>query len=364
MEKLENLASFIKEDIVTAKIYSYILKNAPVCITELNNKDLCCNDINTRLKKLSDMCLISDFVGRDGMITYFPIDPQYALPSIVISEMWKNDVNLHTIDELYRRDGLDELKELQSLCISLLKWINPIYNKRLMFLKEMAVVIKGKHKIATYLCELLNGADKVIRAVVSPPHLLGEIVWQTVCEKMKNGVEYHRITIGDELLRHGFTIYKNEITNFNEKLYICKSKKLSHKFYIIDNKTVIFFIPDVKTSEFKMEAQIINNEGFVKRYLDVYEKLKGESIDLDCILEKFENHRQDYINSASKILTNEELKWLISVYDYGVFCEHHKFSIEIVNSATEKCLSNNLIKLTDKGEFYINLDVKEILQND
>ena len=225
----------------------------------------------------------------------------------------------------------------------------------------MAVVITGNKRIASYLSELLETAKTNIYAVISPPHLLGEIVWQTVIEKMNQGVLYQRITTFDELVRHGYKIFENEIHNYNETLYICKNSALSDKFYVINDITVVFFIPDRKSKDFKFEVQIIRNEAFSKRYKNVYEKLRSESLNLAELIEKISVFREKFLQNASRFLTVYESEWLTNVFDYGVFCKHQKYPSEIFEAARMKCLREGIITINDKNEILAKYSFQGVL---
>jgi hypothetical protein len=207
---------------------------------------------------------------------------------------------------------------------------------------------------------LLETANTDIYAVLSPPHLLGEIVWQTVVEKMKQGVSYKRITTFEELVRHGYQIYSNEVNNYNEKLYICRNP-LPEKFYVINNITIAFFVPDAKNKDFQFKVQIMNNADFANRRKDVYEKLRGESIDLLDLLSKLSYFREGFLSNAKQYLTVGELEWLRKVFDYGVFCKHQEFDVNIFESAKSKCLANDAIVITPKNEIIANYTLQEVL---
>lgn len=351
------------KDIEAAKLYLFILENSPISIVDLtiNSKNPNSSKINEKIKLLFDARLISYYTDREGEITYFCIDPKYTFSSIVISAIRKFNMNLYMFNDL---EKVTDLNNLYKMSLSLLDELRPLYIKKLPFLKEIAFTLKDKNQIATYLCELLNNAEFMINAVISPPHLMGEIVWQTLIDKMGNGVNYYRVTTIEELLKYGFLIYKNEVSKYNEELYIYKQEKLSHKFYVIDNKTVIFFIPDTNNSEFRFEVQVISNESFAKRYLDVYKKFQNESLSLKEFIPNFEKYRIIFIDRASKFLTSDELSWLISVYDYGVFCKNHDFSYSIYNSAREKCINHKLVVALEDGTLIVNIKLEDILKND
>lgn len=344
------IADFLGCDINVVNLYLEILrgpKNKHDIISIFDNDE---GVINGYLDILFSYRLVADFMGRDKVLVYFAVDPQFSFPAIILSEMWAIDSDLHTIGDLIKRKELKELNDRYKKSQIIVKNLVAYYKKQLPFLKEMVVVISGYKRIGCYLSELLETAENEIVAVLSPPHLLGEIVWQTVVDKMSQGVVYQRITTFDELIRHGYRIYKNEISSYNEVLYISRNNVLSDKFYVINDITVVFFIPDRQNKGFKYEVQIINNAGFSKRYKDIYEKMRLESVALSDIMQNIDDYRDDYLKKASKYLTADECGWVMDVFDYGVFCKHQEYSAEIVDQAKTKSLSNGLVEINNSGE--------------
>lgn len=355
------IAEFLPCKIDIANLYLSIM-NEPKTKEELvGSSGIPLKQLDADLNALSSFCLISDYSGRDKNQIFFVIDPQFSFPAIILADMWAVDANLHTISDLTIRTDLVELNKRNMQCQVIIKNLKGLYKKQLPFLKEMAVVINGYKRTASCISELLETAKTDIFAVVSPPHLLGEIIWHTVVEKMKDGVAYQRITTFDELVRHGYEIFKNEIQNYNETLYICKNNVLSHKFYVINNITVVFFIPDTQNKDFKFEVQIINNAGWSKKYKDVYEKLKGESIKLTDLMSQITSFRTCFLNKAAGFLCEDECKWLKDVFDYGVFCKHQGYPLSIFNSAKLKCMRERVITVTDKDEILANYSLQEVL---
>lgn len=360
-DQLEDLiVNFLPCSKFTAKVYLKIATE-PIQKDELyayfkENHEL----ISESLEFLTSNCFISDYYDRTHINTYFSIDPQFAFPALLVSRMWEVDSSLHTLKDLSLRQDLLELNEQLKKCNQIVEQLKKIYKKQLPFLKEIAIVVSGSKRIASCISELMETANKEILAVVSPPHLLGEIVWNTVVDKMSQGISYNRITTFDELPYHGYVIFKNEVLNYNETLYISEKTKLTHKFYIIDDLTIVFFTPDWKCEDFKYEVQVINNSGIAKTYRDIYDNFKNSSINLTELLDAFSAYRASYLKKASLVLGNEELKWLEEVFDYGVFCKHDKYSSNVYESAKKKCIDAKFITIDMKENIIANYNLEEV----
>jgi hypothetical protein len=357
------IADFLHCNINIANIYLNILQEPKTKKALFDDHPIISQELNNYLDVLSSYRLIADYSGRDKTQIFFAIDPQFSFPAMLLAEMWEVDVNLHTISDLIERHDLIELNSRYKQCQIIIKNIRSYYKKQLPFLKEMVIVINGYKRIASYLSELLETATTNIFAVISPPHLLGEIVWQTVIEKMSKGISYQRITTFDELIRHGYVIYKNEINNYKETLYICKNNVLSDKFYIINDITIVFFIPDRKNKDFKFEVQIIRNAGFSKRYKDIYEKLRGESLNLADLLQKITSYRAHLLQKASLFLNALEHNWFTDVFDYGVFCKHQEYPSKVCNAAITKCQNKGIITINAKNEILANYSLQVVIDH-
>jgi hypothetical protein len=356
------IAEFLRCDLDISDIYLKILlspREKAALVMDFVDADK--NNLDCCLEVLSSLCLISDYSGRDNVQLYYAIDPQFAFPALILTEMWDIDTNLHTISDLLKRKDLVELNARYKSCQIIVRNIKELYKKQLPFLKEAAVVVNGYKRIASCISELLEAANSDIFAVLSPPHLLGEIVWQAIIEKMQQGISYQRITTFDELIRHGYKIYKNEIQSYNETLYVCRNDTLSHKFYVINDITLAFFSPDTKNKDFLFRVQIMNNAGIAQRHKNIYEKLRSESINLCDLLIKITPYRSNFFSNAKNFLSDDELEWLKSVFDYGVFCKHKKFDKQVYASAKSKCIEHGAIVITAKDEILANYTLQEVL---
>lgn len=360
-DKLKNLiANFLSCSEFTATVY---LKVATQPIQE--------NDLYAYFKIAPELlseslvflmshCLISDYSDRNHIITYFSVNPKSAFSALLLSRIWAVDSELHSFKDLRLRSDLVDLNEQFEICNQIIDQIQSLYKKQLPFLKEMAIVVNGTKKIASCLSELIEMAEEEVLAIVSPPYLLGEIIWNTMVDKMTKGISYNRITTFDELPYHGYVIFKNEILNYNETLYISESSKLSYEFYIIDNSMVVIFAPDIKQDGFKHEVQVISNLGFVKSYKNIYENFKKTTTNLRELIDNISMFREFFLRKASNVLKSEELKWLEEVFDYGVFCKHERYPTDVYQSAKKKSMDASLISIDSKNNITANYSFEEV----
>lgn len=236
---IKEISEYICCSINTARLYIRLLEKT--YSAEEMVADGC--ELNQELRFLMEKCLISEYIDErnGGKIVYFSIDPQYSLPAILLNEAWKQDTNLHSLELLKNNKNNEELYKKYLLLKNICNNVKDIYERQLPYIKEIIVVVRGKEKIASGITEQMSDTQHDIYAMISPPQLMGEIVWQTVKEKMDNGVKYNRITDFEEIVKHGIEISKFETESYNENLYVFLGTELPEKFYIFDEQSVAFF---------------------------------------------------------------------------------------------------------------------------
>lgn len=324
------------------------------CQVLCSGATICSNPDELRIaKKLEQFNLIAGYLNRKNQQYYFAVDPNFSFPAIVLHEMWQRDSELHTFQDLMDSKGNEDLKIRLSLCTLIERETSALFDKSLPFLEEDVIVVEGKNQVSSYISSLFNNTANRIRAVVSPPHLLGEVVWQTVLHKMTEGLKYERVSEFSELCRHGFKIYTKEVTEYSEDIFIFREATLPHKFYIINDTIVLFFK--------EQRAQIIKNKGITGRYVSNFNNYKSNSIELKSLLPLLTQLRNDLIKLARGFLADDELEWYKHVFDYGCFLVKDKFSSTIAESALEKCLRNNLV-IVDGDLIYAKYTMEDTLK--
>lgn len=235
---IDKVAEYLSCDIKTAELYMLLLEKpyAFELIIELNK------EYEQALEFLISKCLISEYIDErtGGRKIYFSIDPKYSLSAILLNEIWERDSELHSLDLLENRPDVSDLQYRYMLLNEISTEVQNLYKRQLPYIREIVIVVKGQERIASSIAEQIADVQNDICAMVSPPQLMGEIVWQAIQAKMNAGVSYYRITDFNEIVRHGFKIARHEIETYSEKIYIFRGALLPEKFYILDRQKVIF----------------------------------------------------------------------------------------------------------------------------
>lgn len=354
-ELIQKIMTYINCDQQTVELYLLLLEK-PRSKAEIEGYDV-------TIQFLQDRCLINLYedARSGGEELYFAIDPKYALSAILLNEAWNVDSNIHSLDDLEKRVDLEELHRKYLLYSEIAEEVQIIYKKQLPYIKEMAVVMQGPKKVASFIAEQLSCAQATIVAMVSPPQLMGEVVWQAIRDKMSGGCVYNRITEFDEIIRHGFEISCNEIQSYKEKLFIYTEGTLLEQFYVIDGLQVIFFERSKNRKKFLKKVHCIKNAGVANNFLKKYNKILEQCIDFESLIGSIKKYRKDYIGRARALgLSPLIIDWLKDIFNNGVFYSKANYDNDFVAKAISESLIHGLIKLLSDGSVVVNYGLQDV----
>lgn len=362
----------MERSIIINKISKYLCCNIDIAELYINilEKPLCFEnavanecELDKGLQVLIEKCLISDYVDErnGGKKFYFAIDPQYSLSALLLAEMWKRDSNFHSLEVLKINKGNDDLYSKYMLLKNILSDIQGIYKRQLPYMREIIFVVKGKEKIASSIAEQISDTQHNIHAIMSPPQLMGEIVWQTVVEKMNSGVKYNRITDFEEIVRHGVEISRLEIENYNEVLYIFLGGELPEKFYIFDEQNVVFFEKNINKRKYLKKIQIVRNAGVACQFLGRYNAILDNTLNFNEIVPKVYKYRGELLQTVQSFLDEKTIEWLTDIFDYGVFYSKGKYDSEFIEQAIAQCVEKGIVRALYDGTIVVNYGIGNIL---
>jgi hypothetical protein len=332
---VQNIAEYLEVKESIAKKYLDVLLNA-------SSADGGYFEFDPNITYLQNVYLITSYVNRTHETIYFPVDPSFSFPALLLKKMWDVDNELYTFDDLLVNPSYPELKQKYYQCEKIVSELLPHYSRIQPFLESEIAIVEGKEKIASYIANLISESAEEIKAVVSPPYLLGTVVWQAVTNKMAKGLKYKRVSVFSELPLHGYKIYEKEVNDYSEELFIYKNNALDQKFYIINDIIVIFFKRDKANGEFS--AQVINNHGMVAPYSQNFERYMSNSTNLLEMLPALKKFRQTQVMKANKVLSQDELSWFKEVFDYGTYANFDGMSNVTCESAKRICFENGFIE--------------------
>jgi len=347
------------EDESSGSVYIAILKLGSATkyeIATITNLDP--DEVSGAIERLTLLPLIVADLDRKHQIVYHVLPPLQAFQGIAASIRWQTRETLHDVSDLHKLSENEQayLSDIHTICHELSSLVQSHYQFRSSVSVEMVTAAHTKEQMTAYVSESISTATSEIVAIVSPPHLLGPIVWESLLHRMREGIPYRRVTVPSEILRHGFKIALREVTEIGEDLYFIEPEKINQKFYVIDKQVVVFFNPAVTSGEFRFTGQVIRNQGLALRYYDHFNRLREEAIPAHFVLDQVRDIREEMIRASVSLLDPMGAKWVQHVIDYGVFMRLPDMTHEQKENAFRQALDAGLVKI-QSGDIVANLNI-------
>ena len=362
MSLINDLKLYLETDENTAVVYLQLLAGNTTK-EELEEKY---SECGTMLEYLYSKRLIMECpdVRGEGRTDLIPINPDYSLPAILLSEAWKIDANLHTLKDVYDLSDANPLKERYRLLKRLIPDVKKAYKTQIPYSHELLYIVRGLNQISTNIAAQIAEASESVYAMMSPPQLMGEIVWESIKSAMERGVAYHRITDFNEIPRHGIEIAYREINDTPEQLYILNHGVLPERFYVIDNNRVIFFDKNTTTRNYKKQVEISRNSGLANRFLSVFKTVLDISTPFTQLLPNLLKFKSRIQEKWSSVYNEREQEWLLDLLNNGVFYSKNKYNEDFIMKVEQNGLINGtLLKLRDDS-VVINYTIEDVLNID
>lgn len=307
------LARVLHVNSETASLYVRILK-------EQGSKGLLISGESASLQELMNVGAVT-VLERQGskVLVYAPI-PEVILRAVLLREVWASDQTKHSLRELVEKTPDADLAKRAQLLPKLLSLIeDDVPNIKTTVGPSKGVrLFHSRDESQAELVNLIMGAQSSIKAVVSPPNLLGEPVWEALTQKMQQGVSYTRITTPYELRRHGAKIFMDEAMSSGEKLYIMRSDEVSEQYYIFDNKVAMFFEP-TPDGRFCDVTQVQAFPFLVSAMVDTFDDMLTGAKEATAFSNAVESQRIAYIDACVARLGQDTCGLASDVFDYGSF---------------------------------------------
>lgn len=362
MDIINKTAEYLCTDEITASMYLQIVDHPQEKDTLVRTF----SDCETRLSYLIAHCLVVEWENaRDnGKDIVSAVAPDYSLSALLIREAWSKSSDVFALSDINTLPELEPLKNRYHLLLSILPAICRTYNKHIPYAGELIYRIKGLENISSNIAMHIADAEEIVEASLSPPQLMGIIVWDAIRKRMDNGVSYVRVTEFEEIVRHGWLTTCRETADGAEKILVLREGHLPEKFYIIDKKTVIFFEKSKKTGKFKKEIQIIKNEGVARRFLDEFSRIKSRSINFIDLVASLRHFREMKIHEWNTKYESSVVSWLKDILDNGVFYTKTKYTKDFIEWATQICCEDGTLQVLSDGTSVINYYLSDLLKGE
>ena len=287
--------------------------------------------------------------SANGNINIIPIHPVILSRSLFSRECWKfvfhqNQINTLSLDKRYH------LQKYKRYCDNLETLLLKNWDKfQWAKISDQDIVYIPQEDTSTILAENILSAHQEIQGIVIPDWLPNiALVWESLVEKMRHGVEYKRIS--DELtwIAFGYEINKRDILEAGVNLKIQIREKIPEKFFLIDDKKCLIFSPICKNNKFNMEMTLVSNPFIINAQQQKFKEIWNKSLDALVLLKYSKKLRKEYINKIEK--EKQGIKeFLMGLYDYGVFYDKIAISqkdiVELKRKSLVRYYSNSKSKL-------------------
>ncbi len=362
MDLINRLAAFLHTDELTATIYVRILGG------NTTKEELVCSygDCNQSLSFLCFQGLVIECPNarRTGYTDLVALNPDNSLQAILLTEAWNVDPNLHTLIEIKELPVDNPLRDRYRLLMSILIELKTVYAAQVPYGNELLFIVKGLERIRSSIAAQIDNANSIIHAMLSPPQLIGEVVWTSINSAMNRGVEYHRITEFSEIARHGFKIVDKESTDTLEKIYILRQGVLPERFYVIDSSIVVFFDKNKTTRNYKKQIEVSRNAGLANRFLENYRMVLEKTILFNDLIPSINAFRSKKEKQWRECYKDEEVEWLLDIFNYGVFYSKNKYEKPFKESIMNKGILDGTLKMLKDGNIVINYTLEDVLGTD
>ena len=359
MNLAEELATYLNTDEITASIYIRILGGN----STKEELSVLYEDYSSRLEFLYSRRLVMECPNarKTNCTDLIALNPDSSLQAILLAEAWSIDSNLHTIVDVKELPVGNQLRDKYRLLMKLLIEVKNVYVTQTPYGDELLFIVKGINQISTNIATQISEANSIIHAMLSPPQLLGEVVWASINSAMERGVEYHRITEFREIPRHGFEIMCREVTDTLEKIYILQHGVLPERFYVIDRSRVIFFDKNMTTRNYKKQIEVSRNAGLAGRFLENYQMVLERTIPFVNLISNLVTYRSKIEKQWRKKYEDEEIKWLLDVFNYGVFYSKQNYEKAFVESIINKGILDGTLSRLKDGNITINYTLDDVI---
>jgi len=297
-----------------ATLYLFILQHNPVKLSNIPTEKL------HLLEPLALNKLI--LVDQD---TVYSMNPKIAFKALGKKAIYERivDLNIKDVPKVRKTEIIKFLKKCEDLGNNLQR----IYNYKTPVSYDKVKIAERSDKLSLFLSDAINKAGKEILAVSKSPRLPDiSIIWSSISEKLSQGIIYRRVVDFTEIEEHGLAIINRDVNELGVDLRVLDSGKITHKFYIIDERIVVIFTPLERIGEFKLGGQVIGNKLIAKRYKEIFDRLYSDSVSVKKILPIMIEIKNNTLNDVACKIGEKEAKWLEHLIDYGCFAKFPMFS--------------------------------------
>lgn len=345
----------------TSQVYVFLLTQEYVQ-SEIIEERFGIQQTKLALQKLLELKIVGIDVIFDKYVAY-AITPELAWGSVANEITWRfitsredfEKARLHTALPKSRtqlvahaRSIIDKIREISK----------SLYESTPSVVRHQWREAIDKDHLAILLAETILEAKHTILCVTKPPRSSQlALIWESIAQKINDGVAYQRITNLNEIIEHGLYIVQRDIENYGVDLKILAIEEIAHKYYIIDNKfLVVYHLTGIDQSE--QIGRVTRERNTIKRYKKRFAKYKQKSIPGLFIVKQLRQESYRILERAKKYgLDDSEIVWLECLINWGVFCNLEEYPLGKMSTLSKKAMELGLVKSSSLGKLVPNYNI-------
>jgi transcriptional regulator with XRE-family HTH domain len=280
---------------------------------------------------------------QDSGCAYFALDPATAFGVFWNETLWQKAV---TEEELVKLPPEEEarLREVQALCRELAEMASLLHTRRHPVAADNIRIAQGVEELGLALEETIAQAQKEIVALSRSPRLPQvALVWKSLSARLEAGAVYRRICDLDEVVEHGLHIKRRDM-EMGVQLRVLEAEDISRKFYLVDGRYCVIYLPDELGEGFALTGQVVDNPWLARRYQQDFEAVWKKGIPAEMVVNILEETTPDLLRQAEQILGPQGREWLRKVIDWGIFARFPDMMEEDRRRIEDESLAAGLVE--------------------
>jgi len=345
----------------SGKLYLNILRHGHCLITDLVSENSYVEqDLLDKLNWLHRNGLVFLKLNAQQRQEVEALDPRIVARSFYSRFLWRH-VPLEEMLSSQNQKKQELLNNYHELCRAMEKILYEVYRPQEV---QKGLTMFGSEEASNALAKILSEAHKEILGITVPPWEPDvALIWETLKDRMSNGIKYKRICDEVTFISFGHLINKRDVLQTGVNLKVLNHQHITDKFYVVDRSSVFVIWPSATTQDFSLEATHITTRTLVDRYVKTFEKMWRKGMAAKKLILEMEEVRASFVSRCRTVAGDNGEQLGKNMFDYGKFCrvEHSGIMSQPVQSILSLLAENSLlIPLEDSELGFIPNTIDEV----
>ncbi len=312
-------------------------------------------DIEQDIRKLLELKIISIDMERDKFVLY-AINPDLAWGSVSNDITWRFHRNPKDYEKVRPHYALpsqftESVQHARNVINTIREIAVLMYESSPSVARHRWREALDKEHLAILLSEAILQGNSTIYCVTRPPRSSQlSIIWESVVQRMKEGVIYRRVTNLTEVIEHGLYIIKRDIEDYGVDLRILDLDEIEHKFYVIDRKFLVVYHLTGANQDQQI-GRVTREKNTIKRYHKRFSKYYEQAVPGLFVVQQLRQASTLLLRTAQLHDFNEaELSWIKCLINWGVFCNLENPSLTDLKKLEDRTIKIGIAEYGSTGK--------------